>query len=322
MCVHYIVGSVSGATSCVLERNRILECMLIGYCICTDRSDVRRERQNPHLPCVEPPLPSRRIALRRRGCISLSHGCGEGRSSRGDGEGGLSGSGKGRGVEESGGCQCGGGGGEGESATRGFPRFSSDGGAAAEKGRDGAGGAAAAASSYENLGERLSRRQQNERLRLNNSVGTVTRTLFEDDRPYNRVSLAPHVARNTHIITSPSLAPFHLFVKIIRVCGERNRALLFRGWSRLCLHAASLSAAEGASAAATAFARAARAEAMQQEADAAAATAAAKVAQAKAAEREAIAAANAAAEQMEGVDLVRRRTRAILMVSPFDVLVI
>lgn len=58
---------------------------------------------------------------------------------------------------------------------------------------------------------------------------------------------------------------------------------------------------------------------MQQEADAAAATAAAKVAQAKAAEREAIAAANAAAEQMEGVDLVRRRSRAILMVSALDV---
>eukprot|EP00903_Cladosiphon_okamuranus_P014747 g13665.t1 len=100
-----------------------------------------------------------------------------------------------------------------------------------------------------------------------------------------------------------------------RVCGERNRALLFRGWSRLCLHAASLSAAEGASAAATAFARAARAEAMEMEADAAAATAVAKAAEAKAAERKAIAAANAAAEQMEGVDLVRRRTRAILMLQ-------
>ncbi|CAM9582087.1 unnamed protein product [Ectocarpus fasciculatus] len=57
---------------------------------------------------------------------------------------------------------------------------------------------------------------------------------------------------------------------ISRVCGERDRALMFRGWSRLCLHAASLSAAEGASAAATAAARAARAEAMEQEAEAAA----------------------------------------------------
>lgn len=47
-------------------------------------------------------------------------------------------------------------------------------------------------------------------------------------------------------------------VKITRVCGERDRALLFRGWSRLCLHAAS--AAEGASAATTATARATRAE--------------------------------------------------------------
>ena len=45
---------------------------------------------------------------------------------------------------------------------------------------------------------------------------------------------------------------------------------MFRGWSRLCLHAASLSAAEGASAAAPAAARAARAEAMETEATAAA----------------------------------------------------
>ena len=55
--------------------------------------------------------------------------------------------------------------------------------------------------------------------------------------------------------------------------GERDRALIFRGWSRLCLHAASLSAAEGTSAAATAMARAARAEAMEKEADAARASA-------------------------------------------------
>lgn len=45
---------------------------------------------------------------------------------------------------------------------------------------------------------------------------------------------------------------------------------MFRGWSRLCLHAASLSAAEGASAAATAVARATRAEAMEKEAEGAA----------------------------------------------------
>lgn len=50
---------------------------------------------------------------------------------------------------------------------------------------------------------------------------------------------------------------------------------MFRGWSRLCLHAASLSAAEGASAAATALARAARAEAVETEARAAAEKAAA-----------------------------------------------
>lgn len=46
-----------------------------------------------------------------------------------------------------------------------------------------------------------------------------------------------------------------------RVVGDGNRGLLFRGWTRLCLHAASLNAAEGASSAATAAARAARAEA-------------------------------------------------------------
>lgn len=52
-------------------------------------------------------------------------------------------------------------------------------------------------------------------------------------------------------------------VKITRVCGERDRALLFRGWSRLCLHAAS--AAEGASAATTAAARATRSTATEME---------------------------------------------------------
>lgn len=41
---------------------------------------------------------------------------------------------------------------------------------------------------------------------------------------------------------------------------------MFRGWSRLCLHAASLNAVEGISAAATATARALRAEAMGVEA--------------------------------------------------------
>lgn len=45
---------------------------------------------------------------------------------------------------------------------------------------------------------------------------------------------------------------------------------LFRGWSRLCLHAASLSVADGVSAAATAAARAARAQTIEKEAEAAA----------------------------------------------------
>ena len=77
--------------------------------------------------------------------------------------------------------------------------------------------------------------------------------------------------------------------------GERDRALIFRGWSRLCVHAASLSSAEGASeAAVTAVARAARAEAM---------------------EKEATAAANAVAKQMEEMHLVRRHNRAMLTVS-------
>ncbi|CAN0273392.1 unnamed protein product, partial [Ectocarpus sp. 12 AP-2014] len=71
---------------------------------------------------------------------------------------------------------------------------------------------------------------------------------------------SPHTFRNFPL----------LHAKIIRVCDERDRALMFRGWSRLCLHAASLSAAEGAAAAATAMARSARAEAMEKEAKSAA----------------------------------------------------
>lgn len=47
---------------------------------------------------------------------------------------------------------------------------------------------------------------------------------------------------------------------------DGDRRLLFRGWSRLCLHAASLNAAEAASASSTAAARAARAEAMDKQA--------------------------------------------------------
>lgn len=52
-----------------------------------------------------------------------------------------------------------------------------------------------------------------------------------------------------------------------RVCRDREKRLIFRGWSRLCLHAASLSTAEGTSAAATAVARAVRAEAIEKEAE-------------------------------------------------------
>lgn len=56
--------------------------------------------------------------------------------------------------------------------------------------------------------------------------------------------------------------------KVARVSIGHNKRLLFRGWSRLCLHAASLNAEEGALAAASASARAARAEAMEKEAKA------------------------------------------------------
>lgn len=66
---------------------------------------------------------------------------------------------------------------------------------------------------------------------------------------------------------------WHLFDQITRVCGESDRALLFRGWNRLCLHAASVASAEGALASATVFAKAARAEAMGKEAESAAARA-------------------------------------------------
>ena len=76
--------------------------------------------------------------------------------------------------------------------------------------------------------------------------------------------------------------------QIARVGRDRDRALVFRGWSRLCLHAGSLSAAEGASAAATAAARAAYTEAMEAE-DTAAAE------KAKAWKREAAASADVAA---------------------------
>lgn len=53
------------------------------------------------------------------------------------------------------------------------------------------------------------------------------------------------------------------------MAGDGSRRLLFRGWSRLCLHAASLNAAEGASSAATAAARVARAAAEEKSAAAA-----------------------------------------------------
>lgn len=71
------------------------------------------------------------------------------------------------------------------------------------------------------------------------------------------------------IIPPPPFAPPDC-EQIFRLCSNRDRLLIFRGWSRLCFHAASLSAAEGASAAKTASARASRADAMEKEAAAAA----------------------------------------------------
>ena len=75
---------------------------------------------------------------------------------------------------------------------------------------------------------------------------------------------------NSIYFTTPTYATFHIFVQITRVGRDRDRALVFRGWSRLCLHAASLSTAEGGSVAARAAARAVRAKAMETEATAAA----------------------------------------------------
>lgn len=69
---------------------------------------------------------------------------------------------------------------------------------------------------------------------------------------------------------TPNSPVLSFVVEIARIGRERDRVLILRGWSRLCLHAASLSAAEGALAAGTATARAARAEAMEMEATAAA----------------------------------------------------
>ena len=102
---------------------------------------------------------------------------------------------------------------------------------------------------------------------------------------------------------TPNSTVFRIPVKIARVGRDRDRALIFRGWSRLCLHAASLCAAEGASAAATAAARATRAEAMEMEA-----TAAAEKAEAwkKAAAASTDVAAAKEQVQREAAELVRR----------------
>lgn len=68
------------------------------------------------------------------------------------------------------------------------------------------------------------------------------------------------------------LCLFHVAVdrsQVVHVLGARLKRNLFRGWSRLCLHAASLNAEESASATATAEARVIRARAIEREAAAA-----------------------------------------------------
>lgn len=118
---------------------------------------------------------------------------------------------------------------------------------------------------------------------------------------------------------------YHIYVYLIlrqisRICRVKDRSLLFRGWSRLCLHAASLNASEGASAAATAAARAARADAMEKEAIAAAekaeawrkaAAASAAVAAAREqAELEAAGVSMSTADMTEGAEKWKKVVRA------------
>lgn len=55
-------------------------------------------------------------------------------------------------------------------------------------------------------------------------------------------------------------------LQVVRIKADLERRSMFRGWSRLCLHAASLSAGEAASASATAVARASRAAVMEEQA--------------------------------------------------------
>ena len=131
----------------------------------------------------------------------------------------------------------------------------------------------------------------------------------------------------TSTFKTPTSVAFHVSLKITRVGRDRDRTLVFRGWSRLCLHAASLSAAEGASAAATAAARAARAEAMETEATAAAekaeawkraAAASADVAASKEEAQRKAAELARREEAMGQVDQQQRKRRTKMMVRRSD----
>lgn len=91
------------------------------------------------------------------------------------------------------------------------------------------------------------------------------------ERPYCLHCNINSVAAATISNTCTSHLSFCLpRVKVARICAHRNARLLFRGWSRICMHAASLNATEAVMASATAAARATRTEAMEKEAEAAA----------------------------------------------------
>lgn len=115
--------------------------------------------------------------------------------------------------------------------------------------------------------------------------------------------------------------PLCFLVQITQVWQHRDRRLLFRGWNRLSLRAASLNVAEATSAAASAAARAARAEAIEKEA-AAARDAAVAVATAKEAAIQEVCDVSTLAKELrdraersEQMGREHQKHRAVLMVS-------
>lgn len=57
-------------------------------------------------------------------------------------------------------------------------------------------------------------------------------------------------------------------MKINHIGSDRDKRLLFRGWSRICIHAASIDVAEGATVSAASYASTRRDKAVEREADA------------------------------------------------------